>query len=197
MDELLKFAPRPRAPGRCSSCCVTGSPAPGPTWPTLTGQARSTIAARVDLLLVVRARRTRRRGQLDRRPPAGHVRVQPRTRASCSPSTSAPRTPRLAVTDLVGTVLAEHRRAHRDRRRPRPPCSTASVELGQRAARHAPAAPSTTWSASGVGLPGPVEHSTGRPINPPIMPGWDDADVPGILSAHARASPCSSTTTST
>ena len=31
----------------------------------------------------------------------------------------------------------------------------------------------------GVGLPGPVEHSTGRPINPPIMPGWDDADVPG------------------
>src|SRR5690554_5807229 len=26
--------------------------------------------------------------------------------------------------------------------------------------------------AIGVGLPGPVEHSSGRPINPPIMPGW-------------------------
>ena len=25
----------------------------------------------------------------------------------------------------------------------------------------------------GVGLPGPVEHSTGTPISPPIMPGWD------------------------
>jgi predicted NBD/HSP70 family sugar kinase len=29
-----------------------------------------------------------------------------------------------------------------------------------------------------MGLPGPVEHATGRPINPPIMPGWDRYDVP-------------------
>ena len=36
----------------------------------------------------------------------------------------------------------------------------------------------------GVGLPGPVEHSTGRPINPPIMPAWDDVDVPGILATQ-------------
>ena len=33
----------------------------------------------------------------------------------------------------------------------------------------------------GIGLPGPVEHATGRPANPPIMPGWHDADVPGLL----------------
>lgn len=33
----------------------------------------------------------------------------------------------------------------------------------------------------GVGLPGPVEHSTGRPTNPPIMPGWDGYDVPERL----------------
>ena len=25
----------------------------------------------------------------------------------------------------------------------------------------------------GVGLPGPVEFATGRPVSPPIMPGWD------------------------
>ncbi|KQV64871.1 ROK family transcriptional regulator [Nocardioides sp. Root122] len=36
-------------------------------------------------------------------------------------------------------------------------------------------------AAIGIGLPGPVEHSTGRPINPPIMPGWDRYDVPGHL----------------
>jgi predicted NBD/HSP70 family sugar kinase len=35
--------------------------------------------------------------------------------------------------------------------------------------------------AVGVGLPGPVEHVTGRPTNPPIMPGWDGYDVPGHL----------------
>jgi predicted NBD/HSP70 family sugar kinase len=33
-------------------------------------------------------------------------------------------------------------------------------------------------AAVGIGLPGPVEHSSGRPINPPIMPGWDRYDVP-------------------
>lgn len=36
-------------------------------------------------------------------------------------------------------------------------------------------------AAIGIGLPGPVEHTTGRPSNPPIMPGWDDFDVPGFL----------------
>ena len=30
----------------------------------------------------------------------------------------------------------------------------------------------------GIGLPGPVEHSSGRPMQPPIMPGWDGYDVP-------------------
>ncbi|WOF23338.1 ROK family protein [Microbacterium betulae] len=33
----------------------------------------------------------------------------------------------------------------------------------------------------GVGVPGPVEHSTGRPVNPPIMPGWDGFDIPGAV----------------
>lgn len=32
--------------------------------------------------------------------------------------------------------------------------------------------------AVGIGLPGPVEYSTGRPAKPPIMPGWDAFDVP-------------------
>ncbi len=41
--------------------------------------------------------------------------------------------------------------------------------------------PLTDLAAIGIGLPGPVEHSTGRPINPPIMPGWDRYDVPGHL----------------
>ena len=29
----------------------------------------------------------------------------------------------------------------------------------------------------GIGLPGPVEFRTGRPVSPPIMPGWDGFDV--------------------
>lgn len=36
----------------------------------------------------------------------------------------------------------------------------------------------------GIGLTGSVEHSTGRPNDPPIMPGWDGFDVPGMVAAE-------------
>ncbi|GAB3106651.1 ROK family protein [Streptomyces calidiresistens] len=39
----------------------------------------------------------------------------------------------------------------------------------------------------GIGLPGPVEHLSGRPTNPPIMPGWDGFDVPGFVSERLGA----------
>ena len=38
--------------------------------------------------------------------------------------------------------------------------------------------------AVGIGLPGPVEFTTGRPSNPPIMPGWDGFDVPEWVRRH-------------
>ncbi|MGO1770747.1 MAG: ROK family protein, partial [Microbacterium sp.] len=44
--------------------------------------------------------------------------------------------------------------------------------------------PEQDVAAIGIGLPGPVEFSTGRPVNPPIMPGWDRFDVPGWLRGH-------------
>jgi glucokinase len=40
---------------------------------------------------------------------------------------------------------------------------------------------SAELAAIGIGLPGPVEHETGRPMNPPIMPGWDRIDVPALV----------------
>jgi predicted NBD/HSP70 family sugar kinase len=41
----------------------------------------------------------------------------------------------------------------------------------------------------GVGLPGPVDHESGRPISPPIMPGWDLADVRGFLQERVGGVP--------
>ncbi|MDQ3694844.1 MAG: ROK family protein, partial [Chloroflexota bacterium] len=38
--------------------------------------------------------------------------------------------------------------------------------------------------AIGVGVPGPVEFSTGRPVSPPIMPGWDGYGVRERLSGR-------------
>jgi glucokinase-like ROK family protein len=36
----------------------------------------------------------------------------------------------------------------------------------------------------GLGVPGPVEFSSGRPFAPPIMPGWDAYDVRGHLGGR-------------
>lgn len=36
-------------------------------------------------------------------------------------------------------------------------------------------------SGVGIGVPGPVEHSTGRPVRPPIMAGWDGFDIPEYI----------------
>ena len=41
--------------------------------------------------------------------------------------------------------------------------------------------PTADVIAVGIGLPGPVEHSTGKPTSPPIMPGWDGFDVPAYI----------------
>jgi len=41
--------------------------------------------------------------------------------------------------------------------------------------------------AIGIGLPGPVEHSTGKPASPPIMMGWDAFDVPARVNQEFSA----------
>ncbi len=45
--------------------------------------------------------------------------------------------------------------------------------------------PGDVWGI-GMGIPGPVEFSTGRPIAPPIMPGWDGFDIRGYFSERHR-----------
>ncbi len=38
--------------------------------------------------------------------------------------------------------------------------------------------------AIGIGVPGPVEFETGRPISPPIMPGWDGYPIRERFARH-------------
>ena len=40
--------------------------------------------------------------------------------------------------------------------------------------------PGSLWGI-GIGVPGPVEFSSGKPVAPPIMPGWDGFDVRGFF----------------
>jgi predicted NBD/HSP70 family sugar kinase len=47
--------------------------------------------------------------------------------------------------------------------------------------------PAADVLSAGVGLPGPVDFATGRPISPPIMPGWDGYPVADVLAEHYDA----------
>src|ERR687898_2348093 len=81
----------------------------------------------------------------------------------------------VAVADLNGSILA-----HLEE-----PADVAAgpdivlgrvEELFQRCLRSADALPGELWGI-GIGVPGPVEFESGRPISPPIMPGWDRYSV--------------------
>ena len=87
---------------------------------------------------------------------------------------------RVAVTDLAGSVLAE-------RTEDVAVASGPDVVLGWLEGAFDQLLEETGHGAVelrgvGVGLPGPVEFATGRPVNPPIMPGWNLHPVGARLS---------------
>ncbi|QFG70143.1 ROK family protein [Ornithinimicrobium pratense] len=142
------------------------------------GLARSTVAARIEVLLrlglVIPHGGARSTGG---RPPSLFA-MNPSARVVAAVDLGATHAV-AALTDLAGTVLAEIRAALDIADGPDVVLAWvagAVEDLLARAKR-----PVRDLIAMGIGLPGPVEHSTGRPINPPIMPGWDRHDVPAHL----------------
>lgn len=82
---------------------------------------------------------------------------------------------RLAVTDLAGTLVAERTADLDIAVGPEQVLGWLEDELCDlvRTSGH----DLREVRGLGVGLPGPVEHGTGRLVNPPIMPGWDGYGV--------------------
>jgi glucokinase len=149
-----------------------------------TGLARSTIAARVDALmrmgLVTPVGDAISTGG---RPPSQFA-LNPTARLVLAADLGASHA-RLALTDLSGWTLAERSESMSIARGPEPVLTwlveTAHVLL-EEAGREA-----ADLSAIGIGVPGPVEHESGQPVNPPIMPGWDRFDIPGWVGQHLAA----------
>lgn len=81
-----------------------------------------------------------------------------------------------ALADLSGTVLVERRADLDVATGPEHVLGWVGTVVGELLAERGRTV--TELAAIGIGLPGPVEHSSGRAINPPIMPGWDRYDVP-------------------
>ncbi len=143
-----------------------------------TGLARSTVTQRVDALMA-----SNLIGPADKaastggRPPTRFA-FNPNARYALAADIGATHA-RLALTDLAADVLAQ---AADDLLVAAGPetvldwIDRVGHELIQQAGRD----PADLLGV-GIGLPGPVEHSTGRPVSPPIMPGWDGFDVQGYL----------------
>ena len=146
-----------------------------------TGLARSTIAARVDELmrmgLITPVAETVSTGG---RPPSLFA-LNPSARLVLAADIGASHAT-LAVTDLAGTVIAELS-APLDVRLGPEPVLTWVVESAQSLLQTI-GRTDRDLAAIGMGIPGSVEHSTGQPVNPPIMPGWDRFDVPGWVRRH-------------
>jgi predicted NBD/HSP70 family sugar kinase len=82
---------------------------------------------------------------------------------------------RIGVTNLAGAVLAEH--ASDIDITEGPERTLPWIEEQFRELVHETGRDAGEVLAVGVGLPAPVEHATGKPVNPPIMPGWDGYPV--------------------
>ena len=141
----------------------------------LTGLARSTVSARIDTLtasgLVAAAGDDVSTGG---RPPA-RIRFNPSSRVVIAIDLGATHGV-VALADLSGGILSSESKRMHIADGPGPvldwalETATALFDASGRSLHE--------LVGVGIGVPGPVEHSTGTPVNPPIMPGWDRFDVP-------------------
>lgn len=146
-----------------------------------TGLARSTIAARVDELMRMGLITPVADGVSTGGRPPSQFALNPAAKVVVAADIGASHAT-VAITDLTGGVLAEHSEPLDVALGPEPVLTwvvQGAAQLLERTGRDR-----SQVAAVGMGVPGPVEHSTGQPVNPPIMPGWDRFDIPGWVQQH-------------
>jgi predicted NBD/HSP70 family sugar kinase len=166
--------------GEIVSILRDGQPRTKSELAALTGQARSTISQRLDRL--TRAGLVGTRDLLAStggRPSAAYEFLSDSQLVLVVDLGARHAT--MALTNLLGDVRAHRRVDLRIDAGPEVVLATAIDQLEELLNLQPKRLP---LIGVGVGLPGPVEHSTGRPMSPPIMPGWSGYDVVGRLHAH-------------
>lgn len=143
----------------------------------LTGLARSTVAARVDALLRVKLIAPVADAASTGGRPSRQFAFDGTRHGVLGVDIGATHV-HLALTDLHGTKLAD---AQEDIAVAEGPSRVLGWVIDHGRELLAAHQNTVALRAVGVGLPGPVEHDTGRPVDPPIMPGWDRFDVPSTL----------------
>ncbi|AAT88326.1 ROK family transcriptional regulator [Leifsonia xyli subsp. xyli] len=144
----------------------------------LTGLARSTIAVRIDSLtaagLVAPAGDDVSTGG---RPPA-RIRFNPGSRVAIAIDLGATHGV-VALADLAGNIMTSESQRLLISDGPEAVLDWAIASAKRLYA--ATGRPPDDLIGIGIGVPGPVEHSTGLPVNPPIMAGWDRFGIPAYV----------------
>src|SRR3954465_4610178 len=91
----------------------------------------------------------------------------------------------VAVTTLDGRILGHHDEPARIEAGPEAALDRVDI-LFDALVRTTQGLPGHLWGV-GIGVPGPVEFESGRPISPPIMPGWDDYPIRERFAARYGA----------
>ena len=150
----------------------------------LTGLARSTVQLRIDALLELGLLAPLTDAVSTGGRPSAQVALNPKARVVVAVDFGAT-SASLAVTDLVGNILA--RTSTKMLIADGPESCLGWMVRTIRSELAALKLKEADLIAIGIGLPGPVEHSTGKPSNPPIMPGWDAFNVPGFVNQHLKS----------
>jgi len=149
-----------------------------------TGLARSTVAQRVDALLahdlVVEAGDEASTGGR----PATILAFNHQAGVVLVADLGATHS-RLAISDLSGTPLAEVAFDMDIGDGPKHVLREVDKRFGK-LMREAGRKPGDVRGI-GIGVPGPVDFPAGRPVNPPIMPGWDGFSIPGWFAERYDA----------
>jgi predicted NBD/HSP70 family sugar kinase len=150
----------------------------------ITGLSRSTIQLRIETLLELGLLAPVNDAVSTGGRPSAQVALNPTARVVAAVDFGATQAS-LAITDLVGNILA--RTSSKIIIAEGPEACLGWMVRTIRSELAAIRLKEADLISIGIGLPGPVEHSTGRPSNPPIMPGWDNFDVPGFVNHHIKA----------
>lgn len=160
----------PGSPGHVLACLREGRAHSRPELAECTGLSRTVVSERVDELMAaglvvgdgMKASTGGRR--------AARLRFAHESGIILAGHLGATRA-RLAITDLAGTILADR---ELEWLIASGPTETLEWLIGQFNELLVTAGRSRSEvRGAGIGVPGPVEHSTGRPISPGLMPGWD------------------------
>jgi predicted NBD/HSP70 family sugar kinase len=149
-----------------------------------TGLSRAAVAQRVDMLIAKGLLEETGTAATDRGRPPLTLQLASDTAVVCAVDLGATHST-VAVAELGGTVLAEATEDLDINDGPDAVLGGLHEQLGRllAGAGH----PADHVRAISIGVPGPVEASTGTVIRPPIMRGWDGYRVPAFVAGRYRA----------